>query len=213
MKRVQLIVAAATLAFILTIAVSAQTRSPTPTPAPPRPTAAATAPAVNLPATKIAYVNTDAFRVENGGIVRYVNAMKLLAREFEGRERELKDMQTRVNAIADEISRLSSGVSVDQRLLRTKQEEGERLQTEMKRKKEDADKAFQKRYDEVVGPVSQAIGRGLDQFALERGITMIFDITKLAPAILSVNPAMDVTQSFIAEYNRKNPATASAPPR
>ena len=39
---------------------------------------------------------------------------------------------------------------------------------------------------------------------------MILDISKLAPAILTVNPAMDVTQAFIAEFNSKNPATASA---
>jgi hypothetical protein len=37
---------------------------------------------------------------------------------------------------------------------------------------------------------------------------MILDISKLAPAILTVNPAMDVTQTFINEYNSTHPATA-----
>jgi hypothetical protein len=40
---------------------------------------------------------------------------------------------------------------------------------------------------------------------------MILDISKLAPAILTVNPNMDVTAAFIAEYNSK-PSTASAAP-
>jgi hypothetical protein len=39
---------------------------------------------------------------------------------------------------------------------------------------------------------------------------MILDISKLAPAVLTVNPAMDVTAAFIADFNTKNPATASA---
>jgi hypothetical protein len=34
------------------------------------------------------------------------------------------------------------------------------------------------------------------------------DISKLIPAILTVNPAMDVTAAFISEYNGRNPATA-----
>jgi hypothetical protein len=34
---------------------------------------------------------------------------------------------------------------------------------------------------------------------------MILDISKLLPAVLTLNPAMDVTQAFIAEYNSRNP--------
>jgi hypothetical protein len=34
---------------------------------------------------------------------------------------------------------------------------------------------------------------------------MILDISKLLPAVLTVNPAMDVTQAFIADYNSKHP--------
>lgn len=79
----------------------------------------------------------------------------------------------------------------------------------MKRKKEDADALFQKRYEAVVSPISQDIGKSLTDFANSRGITMIFDISKLMPAVLTVNPAMDVTEAFIAEYNRTHPATAA----
>jgi Skp family chaperone for outer membrane proteins len=89
--------------------------------------------------------------------------------------------------------------------VRAKREEGERLQRDLKYKKEQADADFEKRYAEAVGPVSNDIGNALIQYASENGLTMILDISKLAPAVLSVNPAMDVTQAFIADYNSKHP--------
>ena len=71
--------------------------------------------------------------------------------------------------------------------------------------KEQADADVEKRYKEVVGPVSTDIGRALDQYASRNGLTMILDISKLLPAVLTMNPAMDITNAFIADYNSRNP--------
>lgn len=174
---------------------------------PARPTAAAPA---NVPDSKIAFINTEAFGDEKVGITRFVNAIRSLEREFQPRQTELNNMQTRLKTLADDIQKLSGANVVDPNTIRTKQEEAEQLQRDMKRKKEDADAAFQKRYETVVSPISQDIGKSLTEFANTRGITMILDISKLAPAVLTVSPGMDVTQAFIAEYNRTHPATASA---
>src|SRR5207253_828983 len=114
--------------------------------------------------------------------------------------------------LADEINKLSSGSGssvVDPKTVQAKQDEGERLQRDLDYKKKQADADFAKRYQDVVSPISADIGKALDQFASSRGITMILDISKLAPAILTVNPAMDVTRAFVAEYNSTHPATAS----
>ena len=198
------------LAAILALSASAQTRPGT-TPARPA-TPQSTAPATNAPVpdTKIAFIDTGAFGEEKGGIVRYVNAVKSLEREFKPRQDELNNMQNKIKALADEIQKLSGNSVVDPKTIQAKNDEGERLQRDLKYKKEQADADFQRRYNEVVGPISQDIGKALDQFANSRGITMILDISKLAPAVLTVNPAMDVTQAFINEYNSKNPATAAS---
>ena len=94
---------------------------------------------------------------------------------------------------------------MSQETIRAKQDDGARLQRELKYKKEQADADFEKRYSEVVGPVSNDIGNALIQYAAQNGLTMIIDISKLQPAVLSVNPAMDVTLAFIADYNSKHP--------
>lgn len=195
------------LAAMIAVSASAQTRPAGTTPA--RPAAPQTTPAASnapVPDTKIAFIDTGAFGEEKIGITRFVNAMKSLEREFKPRQDELNTMQNRIKALADEISKTQS--VADPKTIQAKQDEGERLQRDLKYKQDQADADFKKRYTDVVSPISSDIGKALDAFATQRGITMILDISKLAPAVLTVNPAMDVTQAFINEYNSTHPATA-----
>ena len=207
MKNFRLIAAALMLAAMIAVSASAQTRPAGTTPA--RPAAPQTTPAASnapVPDTKIAFIDTGAFGEEKIGITRFVNAMKSLEREFKPRQDELNTMQNRIKALADEISKTQS--VADPKTIQAKQDEGERLQRDLKYKQDQADADFKKRYTDVVSPISSDIGKALDAFATQRGITMILDISKLAPAVLTVNPAMDVTQAFINEYNSTHPATA-----
>ena len=63
----------------------------------------------------------------------------------------------------------------------------------------------------MTAPISEQIGKALDQFARERGITTTLDFSKLGPAVLTALPAVDVTAAFIADFNRKNPRTGTPP--
>lgn len=220
MNRIRFIAANLILMAVLAVAASAQVRpgtaTPRPTPPRPMPTPAAqtpvpttqTPPPSNLPvpATKIALVDTSMFGDDTKGIVRFVNALKIVDREFQPRQTELTNLQTRIQAIVNDLDKLRGNSVVDQKSIRDKEIEGERLQTEFNTKKEQGDAAYSKRYSEVVGPVSTDIGKALDQFTSQRGITMTLDVSKLMPALLTLNPATDITAAFIAEFNSKNPA-------
>lgn len=217
MKNFRIFAATLMLAALLAVSAFAQTRPATggaTTPARPAATAPAT-PAGPLPDTKIAFIDTGAFGDEKEGIVRYVNAMKALEAEFKPRQDELNNMNNRIKAIADEINKLNAGGAsspVAPQTIQAKQDEGEKLQRDLKYKKEQADADFQRRYNEVISPISSDIGKALDQFAQSQGITLILDIGRLmqAGAVLTANPNMDVTKAFVSEYNRTHPATASA---
>ena len=212
MKTIRLIAAAILLAAVVAISASAQTRPGAATPKPAAPqTQAAPAPTGPIPDSKIAYIDTGAFGEDKGGITRLVTAMNALEREFKPRQDELNNLQARLKTIADEISKLSGNSVVDPKTIQAKQDEGEKLQRELKYKKEQADADFARRYKEVIDPISADIFKALNQFAGQRGITMILDISKLAPngVVLTANPNMDVTAAFITEFNAK-PATASA---
>jgi Skp family chaperone for outer membrane proteins len=203
MKRL-LVIASVFALLTASASVLAQTRPTTPSSKPvatqPSPRVSAT-----VPDTKIALVDTSMFGDEKAGITRYLNAVKAVQRQFQPVNSELAGLQNRIKAIADELAKLNNSSVVSPQTIQAKREEGERLQRELKYKKEQADADVEKRYNELVSPVSADIGKALDQYATQHGLTMILDISKLLPAVLTVNPAMDVTQAFIAEFNSKNP--------
>ena len=203
MQLFRLSAAAVIFAAGVSISASAQTRPATASPkqAPPQIPASNAA----VPATKIAFIDTTVFGDQKGGINRYISVVKGLEREFQPRQNELVDIQTRIKAITDELQKLSGNAVVDPKTIAAKQDEGERLQRDLKYKKDQADADFAKRYQDVVGPISTDIGKAIDQFATQHGISLVLDISKLGPSVLTLNPAMDVTQAFIIEYNRTHP--------
>lgn len=217
MKRTIVITTAIMLLAIAAVSAAAQT-TPRPTttaspkpaaPQPATPQAAAAQPARNInapvPDSKIAVIDTGRFRDEKTGITRYVKAVKVVQGEFQARNTELLSLENRMKAISDEITKLSGNTVVGPQTIQSKQDEGERLQREYKYKKELLDADADKRYNELVGPISNDIGNALVEYASQHGLTMILDISKILPAVLAVSPATDVTQAFIADYNSKHP--------
>ena len=81
------------------------------------------------------------------------------------------------------------------------------LTTEFKRKGEDAEAAYGKRRQDIFLPLQQDIGKALEAFAKARGITVIVDGSQVPVVYAADN--IDITRAFIAEFNSKNPATAS----
>jgi Skp family chaperone for outer membrane proteins len=212
----KLIFAAFILITTMAFVVVGQTRPPTtparPTPTPlPRP---ATTPVVNtgaVPDSRIALIDTSAFNDEKNGIIRYIDAAKAVEAEFKPRADELQGLQNRLVALATEIQNLQKATVADQKTIQAKQQQGAALQAELKTKKDRFDEDLSKRYEVVVGPISNLIGTAMDQFAKSRGITMTLDASKLLPAILTAVPAIDMTQAFINDFNSKNPRTGAAP--
>ncbi|MGB9180679.1 MAG: OmpH family outer membrane protein [Pyrinomonadaceae bacterium] len=196
----------AAVAFLTAIAFSSAYAQGTTRPAAP---AQSPAGGGQVPDAKIAFIDTGMFSDDKAGITRFVNAMKSLEREFKPRQDDLNGMQVKINAIADDIKKTQN--VADPKAIQAKQDEGERLVRELDFKKKGAEADFQKRYQEVVGPISDDITKSIDSFRAARGYTVILDINQLARAgaILSMNESADVTKAFIAEYNSKNPATAA----
>jgi len=213
MKTVRVLAASTILAAIAALPAYAQVTRPGGATTPPRPT---TSPAPNtanfaVPVTKIAFVNTEIFADEKDGINRFVSALQTLQREFKPKQDDLQSLQTRMRQIVTDIENLRKASVVSEASIQTKQDEGERLQREYEYKQKDYEALSQKRYRDIVGPVSLDIGKEIDAFRKDHGLTVILDVTKLLPAIVSATEEMDITRPFIAYYNAKNPVTASAP--
>jgi len=194
--------AAVALLTATVICVSAQ-QKPAATPA--APTAVAPQSTVAVPDSKMAMIYSDAFLDPKNGIARFNSLLGTLNREFQPRQAELQALQTRINTLAKEIDDTQNVAAPDS--IRQKRDQLAQLNTEFKRKGEDAEAAYTKRRQEIFMPLQQDIGKALEVFAKARGITVIVDASAV-PLVYAAD-SIDITRAFITEFNSKNPATAS----
>ncbi len=204
MKIIRAIAAVAFFAAISAVSVVAQPK-PTTTPAPAT-TGSATG---NVPDTKLALVDTDQFLDEKAGIVRLVTAAKKVENEFLPRRTELQSLQGQIDKLTADLQKAAP--VQDQKVSAQQQDAIDSKKRELTRKTEDAQTQYQKRLQDMLGPVYDDIGKALDAYAKAHGITLILDVTKIQ-GIVSAAESLDITKAFITEFNSKNPATASLTP-
>ncbi len=157
---------------------------------------------------ELAIINTDTFSDPHTGIVRLVQAIKSVDREFDSRRDELVE-------IKGELDRLhsSSGLiptepdrMLDQLKRKTQIETLRRL---YECKSQEAQSDYNKRRQEVTLPVFDDISKSLEAFSKQRGIKLLLDANKMAcsvPCNKDLMAKLDVTREFINEYNRLHPA-------
>lgn len=194
--------AAVALLTAAAFSASAQQQQRPATPA--NPTAAAPQ-TVAMPDSKIAMIYSEMFLDPKTGIARYNSLATTLDREFQPRRAELQALQTRMETLNKEIE--STQAVADPNAIRQKRDQLTQLNTEFKRKGEDAQAAFERRRQEVFLPLQQDIAKALEVFAKARGITVIIDGNQVPFAYAA--ESLDITQAFINDFNSKNPATAA----
>lgn len=187
------------LLTLFAVSASAQTKPAAPAAAP------ATQATVAVPDSKIAMIYSDAFLDPKTGIARFNSLLTTLNREFQPRQTELQNLQTKINTLTKEINDTQS--VADPNTIRAKKDQLDQANTELKRKGEDAEAAYNKRRQDIFMPLQQDIGKALEAFAKARGITVIVDGSQV-PVVYAAE-SIDITRAFINEFNSKNPATAS----
>ena len=202
MKAIRNTFFAAVVAAFAAVTAAAQTAAPATRPAAPQGGVAAIAEG------KFAIIDTDAFNDQANGIKRLVAAFQTVEREFKPRRDEIQGLRTRLEALVKEIE--STKAVAAPAALQTKAEQAQQLEVEIKRKQEDGQKALDKRVQDVTGPVYQDIGNALQAYAKARGLSVVFDVSKMQGVVMVVNDGIDITGAFIADYNQRNPATTAA---
>jgi outer membrane protein len=175
---------------------------------PATPPAATPSQSAALPDSKIALIYSDAFLDPKTGIARFNNLLANLNREFQPRQTDLNQTQQRIQQLTDEVNKTAS--VADPKTIQQKTEQLETLKKDYQRKGEDAQTAYNKRRQEIFTPLQEDISKALEVYAKARGITVIIDASQV-PLVYAAD-SIDITRAFVAEYNSKNPATASVTP-
>jgi Skp family chaperone for outer membrane proteins len=210
MKAIRTTLFAAAFAATAALTASAQTQPAARpgVPAQPRPTAPATGGALTVAEGKFAIIDTEAFGDTKEGIQRLVAAFQTVEREFKPRRDEITTLKTRYDALVKEVN--DTKAVADQKALAAKADQAQQLEIEIKRKQEDGQKSLDKRVQELTGPVYQDIGNALQAYARARGLSVVFDVSKMQGVVMVVDGGIDITNAFIADYNQRNPATTAA---
>lgn len=214
MKAIRRTFAAAALAAFAALAVNAQApaggrTAATPAPATPRPAAPAAGGQTAIAEGKFAVVDTDAFQDPKEGIARLVSAAATVDREFKPRRDEITQLQTRYEALGKQIQ--DTQKVADPKALQNLVDQAETLKNDIERKQQDGQRAIQKRWAELSGPIFTDINNALRAYAQARGVSVVFDLSKMEGVVMVVNPqGIDLTAGFIAEYNQRNPASTAA---
>jgi Skp family chaperone for outer membrane proteins len=145
-------------------------------------------PALKVPETAVAFIDTDAFADPQTGITKLVNSFRALEAEFKPRRDEISKLR----------EQLSAGTG-----------DRKRLEGEIKRKQAAGQADLDKRVMELTGPIYQDIGNSLKPFCKQHGVSLLFDAgkmkktDKLPPFDLTL-PAdtPDLTAAFVSAYNR-----------
>lgn len=196
----------AALCSLFSLSVFAQT----PAPRTAAPAGNAAVPAGGMGAEgKIAILNTAAFRT---GINELKVKLDSLNAEFDPKNKELEDLANKINGLKNQIQ--SQGSTVSQQVRDQWVEQGAEYEKTYKRKAEDYETLAKKRADEVTSPVYQKIGNFLQQYSQQRGFAMVIDgvAAQQSGLLLYAVQATDITDDFMKEYNRANPAAAGAAP-
>jgi Skp family chaperone for outer membrane proteins len=186
--------------------------APQPTPTPTAPAQTSPAPVVALPMSKMAVIYTDLFLDQKTGIAKFNSVVTKLNSEFQIVKNDLTQMQTRAQALEEEINKLQNapaGTPIDQRAVQTKVDQLEQLKKDLQRKGEDAQANYNRRRQELFTPLQTEVGNALEAFAKARGINVIIDAAQVP--LLYAAESIDITRAFISEFNAKNPVTAATP--
>jgi outer membrane protein len=202
-------------AFAITSMFALAVFAQTPTP-PPRSTAAsAPAPGASAGAAtggtgaegKLAYINTGKFGADIGELKSKIDALNA---EFDSKKKEVQAEEEALNNLKEKINKQGAAVSVQ---IRTQwvEEAGDKEKT-LNRKKEDYNQLGQRRLAEVTQPVYDKVGKFLESYCQQRGIVMVLEggAAQQAGILLFAAQATDITDDFIKEYNKANPAPGGA---
>ena len=168
------------------------------------------------PAPKIGLIDIYAFGADKGGITKYINVMTTLEKEFQPTRTELQTMVTKMQTMEKEAQSLNEQAQkpnspVSAATVRAKVEELENMKREAKFKQDSANAKYQARYDTVVGPVWADIRKAMQEFAKQKGYSVIFDGAKLEESgiLLGFDDKVNITTEFIQFYNTRPAGTAT----
>ena len=162
-----------------------------------------------IPDGKVAVINTEAFRA---AILELKVKYDQVENQFKDRYQKLQLVETQLKQMESDIKTKGPNLTADK--LQEMQGAYEDLKRRGTRDFEDLKADYERTVDTATKPIRDKLFAFLNSYATQRGIVVIFNLAGAAQtgALAFWNPGTDVTDDFIAEYNKANPVSGAAAP-
>ena len=160
-----------------------------------------------LPKGRTAVINTAAFQEQ---VEEFKQKIDALNRQFDPRVKEVQALADKINALETTLKSQSQVLSPAKVAEMT--ENLDTMKREYQRKSEDLQAEAGRARDKAFEPITAKMGKFAEGYTAKRGIVLLVDIANAVQSgtVLWFDPRVDVTQDFIAEYNKANPVTTAA---
>jgi len=156
---------------------------------------------------KVAVMNTAVFPEKIGELRQKYEQVQA---QFKDRTQRLQALDTEVKNLTQEFQTKQPTLSADKaqemsQIIEDKKKKGQR-------ELEDLQTDYNKALEAATKPVRDKLSGFVNSYASQRGIIMIIDLpVSYQNGVLAYwNPSTDVTEDFIAEYNKANPVPGGA---
>jgi Skp family chaperone for outer membrane proteins len=158
---------------------------------------------------KIAFINTALFQDQ---IAEFRAKLEALNRQFEPRIKEIQTKQDRINALETTINTQKNVLGPAKVAELT--EQLERDKRDYQRKAEDLEADGTKARDQALVPIREKLSKFVADYTAKRGIVILIDLSNAIESNLVIwyDPRADISQDFIAEYNKAHPFPPPAKP-
>jgi Skp family chaperone for outer membrane proteins len=163
-----------------------------------------------VPDGKIAVINTAAFPGAIGELkVKY----EQIEGQFKDRFQKLQGVETQLKTMENDLRTKGQAMTADK--LQELQANYDDLKKRGQRDYEDLQAEYNRTSDVATKPIRDKLYQFLQTYSAQRGITVMIDLSRAAQSgVLAYwNPGTDVTEDFVAEYNKANPVPGASAPR
>lgn len=153
-----------------------------------------------VPDGKVAIIDISAFPERIAELKRKIDTLNT---RFEPRSKELQGLRDSIAGIENQVRQGNLSPEQSSQL----SDRYEQLKREYQRKSEDLTMEARKAYSDETDPLNVKLSQALQKFAADRGIILIIEVggARDTGSVFYAEPRLDVTEAFIADYNRANP--------
>jgi len=163
----------------------------------------------NVPDGKIAVINTQVFPEQIGELKQKYQQVD---GQFKDRYEKLKNLDNQLKQMETDIR--TKGPSWPAEKQQQAQEEYDRLKKQGGREFEDLKSEYDRTVDTATKPVRDKLYQFVEKYAGQHGIVLVLNLAGAAQtgSLAYWHPGSDITDDFVAEYNKANPVPNAAAP-